>query len=134
MLALKMRTRLAGLTSLPVLRSRSFSTTPIFRKKFSNITDQTPEIVTGEGLRTINKYRAAYLENPFGDADAYTCVLLFDADTTSSLPMLPGNTWDLYLRAAMDIVKREQRLVLIRAGNVVRALLSQGADSCLLLR
>jgi hypothetical protein len=64
MLGSKMRVLFAIRASRPVLQSRAFTTTPIHHKEFmdpfaSFSPSDTPELVTPEGLRSINKYTAA---------------------------------------------------------------------------
>jgi hypothetical protein len=80
----------------------------------------TPEIVTPEGLRNINKYTAARTKDLFGDPHAHNCELLLTGPNMHALPALQDNHWEAQIITTHEIIRREQRLALVRAGISVR--------------
>jgi hypothetical protein len=108
--------------------SRTFSITPIHHKDFmdpfaSFSPSDTPELVTPEGLRSINEYTAARprtlsarLQTSSENPHAHTFNLLFTPKNLMTMTLLTNSSWGTQVAAALEIVRREQRIALVRAG------------------
>jgi hypothetical protein len=128
MLGSKMRVLFAIKASKPVFQSRAFTSTSIHHKEFTDpfasfSPSDTPELVTPEGLRSINKYTAAHptilsarLQNSSEDPHARNFNLLFTPKNLMTMTLLTNSSWRTQVAAALEIVRREQRLALVRAG------------------
>jgi hypothetical protein len=125
MLLSTMRSHLAGLTSKSFHHARTFSTSPnlsIGHNKHAEAfygdtpTFRSPEIVTAQGLRKVNKFVADRAAASLKDKDAYNCTLEFMQNLLNELPVVEGQSMESQGRAAKEIIEHEQRLALIRAG------------------
>lgn len=97
MLLSTMRSRLAGLASKPILHARHLSTSPnlsFWRNKLADAffgnhpTFRSPQIVTAEGLRKVNKFVADRAAASLKDKTAYNCSLEFSQSGLDELPVV----------------------------------------------
>lgn len=120
--------RLAGLASKSLHHTRTFSTSPSFHFRRDKLADafygntltvRSPEIVTDQGLRQVNKFVADRAAGPLKDTDAYNCTLEFTQNILNELPIVESQSMESQGRATKETIEQEQRLALIRAGTSV---------------
>jgi len=80
--------------------------------------DWFSELVTTKGLMNMTKLAAARAAASLKDKDAHNCFLLFEprAIDLARMDVVAERCWKAQARAALEIIKHEQRLALLRAG------------------